>query len=101
MLSYILGSVKLYFYPWRTTGWYSGFKAHSIFNSDFSRFMKDGANYSLNTDDPLIFGSTIDTDYKIAKDHMGFTEEEFKRLVSLSEACFPLDVCCLCFLSDK
>ncbi|XP_048353074.1 adenosine deaminase [Sphaerodactylus townsendi] len=44
------------------------------------RFMKDGANYSLNTDDPLIFNSTIHTDYKIAKDSMGFTEDEFKRL---------------------
>ncbi|KAM6453753.1 adenosine deaminase isoform 1-T1 [Liasis olivaceus] len=44
------------------------------------RFMKDGANYSLNTDDPLIFNSTIDTDYRIARDSMNFTEEEFKRL---------------------
>ncbi|XP_044296206.1 adenosine deaminase isoform X2 [Varanus komodoensis] len=44
------------------------------------RFMKDGANYSLNTDDPLIFNSTIHKDYKIAHDYMGFSEEEFKRL---------------------
>uniref|UniRef100_A0ABM5G5V5 Adenosine deaminase n=1 Tax=Pogona vitticeps TaxID=103695 RepID=A0ABM5G5V5_9SAUR len=44
------------------------------------RFRKDRANYSLNTDDPLIFNSTIHTDYKIAWDSMGFTEEEFKRL---------------------
>lgn len=44
------------------------------------RFMKDRANYSLNTDDPLIFKSTINTDYAIASKYFGFTEEEFKRV---------------------
>uniref|UniRef100_A0A8C8RLI3 Adenosine deaminase n=1 Tax=Pelusios castaneus TaxID=367368 RepID=A0A8C8RLI3_9SAUR len=44
------------------------------------RFMNDKVNYSLNTDDPLIFNSTIETDYRIAKKFMGFTEEEFKRV---------------------
>ncbi|XP_078275472.1 adenosine deaminase [Rhinoraja longicauda] len=44
------------------------------------RFMKDGANYSLSTDDPLIFKSTLDTDYSIALKYFGFTEEEFKRV---------------------
>ncbi|XP_006881786.1 PREDICTED: adenosine deaminase [Elephantulus edwardii] len=44
------------------------------------RFKNDKANYSLNTDDPLIFKSTLDTDYKMTKQDMGFTEEEFKRL---------------------
>uniref|UniRef100_A0A673WLT7 Adenosine deaminase n=1 Tax=Salmo trutta TaxID=8032 RepID=A0A673WLT7_SALTR len=43
-------------------------------------FRKDKANYSLNTDDPLIFNSTLHLDYITAKDYMGFTEEEFKRL---------------------
>ncbi|XP_066480295.1 adenosine deaminase isoform X2 [Tiliqua scincoides] len=51
------------------------FSSHPI-----KRFMEDGANYSLNTDDPLIFNSTIHTDYKIAQNLMGFTEKEFKRL---------------------
>lgn len=46
------------------------------------RFKNDQANYSLNTDDPLIFKSTLDTDYQMTKRDMGFTEEEFKRLVS-------------------
>ncbi|ETE70062.1 Adenosine deaminase [Ophiophagus hannah] len=51
--------------------------------------MKDGANYSLNTDDPLIFGSTIDTDYRIARDYMEFTEEEFKKLnINAAKSCF-------------
>ncbi|KAJ8400611.1 hypothetical protein AAFF_G00393800 [Aldrovandia affinis] len=44
------------------------------------RFKKDEANYSLNTDDPFIFNSTLDTDYSTAKTYMGFTEDEFKRL---------------------
>ncbi|XP_054429678.1 adenosine deaminase isoform X2 [Pteronotus mesoamericanus] len=44
------------------------------------RFKNDQANYSINTDDPLIFKSTLDTDYQMTKRDMGFTEEEFKRL---------------------
>uniref|UniRef100_A0A4W3IMH8 Adenosine deaminase n=1 Tax=Callorhinchus milii TaxID=7868 RepID=A0A4W3IMH8_CALMI len=54
-------------------------------DSDFTkhpliRFRKDKANYSLNTDDPLIFKSTIDKDYQIASKYMDFTDEEFKRV---------------------
>lgn len=45
------------------------------------RFRKDKANYSLNTDDPLIFNSSLHLDYSVASKFMGFTEEEFKRLV--------------------
>ncbi|KAI1890444.1 hypothetical protein AGOR_G00153770 [Albula goreensis] len=44
------------------------------------RFKMDKANYSLNTDDPLIFNSTLNTDYSIVQTHMKFTEEDFKRL---------------------
>ncbi|XP_050773395.1 adenosine deaminase-like [Gopherus flavomarginatus] len=44
------------------------------------QFRKDKANYSLNTDDPLIFNSSIETDYRIAKQSLDFTEEEFKRV---------------------
>nr|XP_029478395.1 adenosine deaminase-like [Oncorhynchus nerka] len=43
-------------------------------------FRKDKANYSLNTDDPLIFNSNLHLDYSTAQEYMGFTEEEFKRL---------------------
>uniref|UniRef100_A0A4W6D3N6 Adenosine deaminase n=1 Tax=Lates calcarifer TaxID=8187 RepID=A0A4W6D3N6_LATCA len=52
-------------------------------NSDFTKhpvITKDKANYSLNTDDPLIFNSSLHDDYSIAHQFMGFTEEEFKRL---------------------
>lgn len=45
-------------------------------------FKDDQANYSLNTDDPLIFKSTLDKDYQMTKQDMYFTEKEFKRLVS-------------------
>ncbi|KAL1785476.1 adenosine deaminase [Sigmodon hispidus] len=44
------------------------------------RFKKDQANYSLNSDDPLIFKSTLDTDYQMTSRDMGFTEDDFKRL---------------------
>nr|XP_020443337.1 adenosine deaminase [Monopterus albus] len=60
-------------------------KLTSACNADFTKhpvitLMKDKANYSLNTDDPLIFNSTLHLDYSIAQKYMGFTEEEFKRL---------------------
>ncbi|KAE8292747.1 Adenosine deaminase [Larimichthys crocea] len=52
-------------------------------------FRKDKANYSLNTDDPLIFNSNLHLDYSMAHKYMGFTEEEFKRLnISSAESCF-------------
>ncbi|XP_031700668.1 adenosine deaminase [Anarrhichthys ocellatus] len=52
-------------------------------------FRKDKANYSLNTDDPLIFNSTLHLDYSTAHKYMGFTEEEFKRLnISSAKSCF-------------
>ncbi|KAM8754613.1 adenosine deaminase [Acanthopagrus schlegelii] len=52
-------------------------------------FRKDKANYSLNTDDPLIFNSNLGLDYKTAHKYMGFTEEEFKRLnIKSAESCF-------------
>ncbi|XP_057175265.1 adenosine deaminase isoform X2 [Triplophysa rosa] len=44
------------------------------------RFKQDKANYSLNTDDPLIFNSTLNSDYQVAQKYMDFTEEEFKRV---------------------
>ncbi|XP_076022213.1 adenosine deaminase [Genypterus blacodes] len=56
------------------------------------RFRKDRANYSLNTDDPLIFNSTLQLDYSTVQDYMGFTEEEFKRLnINSAQSCFLPD----------
>lgn len=52
-------------------------------------FRKDKANYSLNTDDPLIFNSTLHLDYTTAQKYMGFTEDEFKRVnIKSAESCF-------------
>ncbi|XP_036758084.1 adenosine deaminase isoform X1 [Manis pentadactyla] len=63
--------------PWSSylTGAWKPGTEHAVI-----RFKNDQANYSLNTDDPLIFKSTLDTDYQMTKQNMGFTEEEFKRL---------------------
>ncbi|KAK2885556.1 hypothetical protein Q8A67_016393 [Cirrhinus molitorella] len=53
------------------------------------KFKNDKANYSLNTDDPTIFNSTLNSDYKVAKKYMHFTEEEFKRLnINAAKSCF-------------
>ncbi|XP_029467697.1 adenosine deaminase-like isoform X2 [Rhinatrema bivittatum] len=41
------------------------------------QFKKDKANYSFNTDGPLLFDSTLETDYSVAKKYMGFTTEDF------------------------
>lgn len=63
--------------PWSSylTGAWNPKTTHAVV-----RFKDDQANYSLNSDDPLIFKSTVDTDYQMVKKDMGFTEEEFKRL---------------------
>ncbi|XP_062871588.1 adenosine deaminase [Trichomycterus rosablanca] len=53
------------------------------------RFREDKANYSLNTDDPMIFNSSLESDYKVVKKHMGFTEDEFIRLnLNAAKSCF-------------
>uniref|UniRef100_UPI000E561066 adenosine deaminase n=1 Tax=Urocitellus parryii TaxID=9999 RepID=UPI000E561066 len=55
-------------------------RVRRLFSLPHPRFKNDQANYSLNSDDPLIFKSTLDTDYHMTKQDMGFTEEDFKRL---------------------
>ncbi|XP_030069322.1 adenosine deaminase-like [Microcaecilia unicolor] len=60
--------------PWSsylTSACCSDFRKHPAI-----QFKNDKANYSLSTDDPLIFGSTLNKDYKVAKKYMGFTEED-------------------------
>ncbi|XP_076840321.1 adenosine deaminase isoform X2 [Brachyhypopomus gauderio] len=54
-----------------------------------NRFKEDKANYSLNTDDPLIFNSTLESDYQTVKKYMGFTEDEFIRVnINAAKSCF-------------
>ena len=42
------------------------------------RFVKDGVNFSINTDDPVVLGNTLTDDYKTAKE-MGLTNEDIIR----------------------
>ncbi|XP_076707997.1 adenosine deaminase-like isoform X5 [Callospermophilus lateralis] len=72
--------------PWSSylTGAWKPDKEHAVI-----RFKNDQANYSLNSDDPLIFKSTLDTDYHMTKQDMGFTEEDFKQLnISAAKSSF-------------
>ncbi|XP_078092633.1 adenosine deaminase [Mustelus asterias] len=56
------------------------------------RFREDGANYSLNSDDPLIFKSTLDKDYQVALKYMCFTEDDFiKANINAASSCFLPD----------
>ncbi|XP_060692005.1 adenosine deaminase-like isoform X2 [Hemiscyllium ocellatum] len=56
------------------------------------RFRKDKANYSLNTDDPLIFKSTLDKDYCVVSKYMGFTEDDFMEAnINGARSCFLPD----------
>lgn len=53
------------------------------------RLREDQANFSLNTDDPLILDSTLDSDYRAAHAFMGFTRQEFQRLnINSAESSF-------------
>uniref|UniRef100_A0A3B4ABG8 Adenosine deaminase n=1 Tax=Periophthalmus magnuspinnatus TaxID=409849 RepID=A0A3B4ABG8_9GOBI len=52
-------------------------------------FKEDKANFSLNTDDPLIFNASLHDDYWTAMEYMGFTEQDFKRLnICAAQSCF-------------
>ncbi|XP_030640618.1 adenosine deaminase-like isoform X1 [Chanos chanos] len=53
------------------------------------RFQVDKANYSLNTDGPLVLNSDLNLDYEVAQKYMGFTEDEFRRVnVNAAKSCF-------------
>ena len=44
--------------------------------------MKDGVNYSINTDDPVVLGNTLTDDYQTVKE-MGLTNQDIIRGVSV------------------
>ncbi|XP_073462855.1 adenosine deaminase-like [Aquarana catesbeiana] len=50
----------------------------------------DGANYSISNDGCLPMGGVaLDTDYKVAKSQMGFSEEDFMRAnINAARSCF-------------
>ncbi|XP_078723509.1 adenosine deaminase [Lampetra fluviatilis] len=69
--------------PWSsylTGACLSGEKEADFSKHPVVRFHKDKANFSINTDDPLIFDSTLATDYKILRKYGGFTDSDFMEL---------------------
>ncbi|XP_033626343.1 adenosine deaminase-like [Asterias rubens] len=53
------------------------------------RFVKDGMNFSLNTDDPTIFGNTINDEFKIAKEYFGVDDEQAAQVtLNAAQSCF-------------
>ena len=47
----------------------------------FARFLKDNVNFSLNTDDPLIFGNTMNEEFKIAKEYFAMSDQQAAQVV--------------------
>lgn len=55
------------------------------------RFVNDGANYSINTDDPVVLDNNIDDDYSKCKE-MGLTDEQIiKSIFNAARASFASD----------
>ena len=46
------------------------------------RFVRDGMNTSISTDDPGLMLTTLLSDYSLASEKFGFSEEDLKNLVS-------------------
>lgn len=49
----------------------------------FSRFVEDGANFSINSDDPLICQTKIDLEQGVAFNQIGLSPAELTRAVSI------------------
>lgn len=47
------------------------------------QFVKDGANYSINTDDPVVLGNTLTDDFSFAQD-LGLSDEDIIKGVSIA-----------------
>ncbi|XP_053310175.1 adenosine deaminase-like [Spea bombifrons] len=61
-------------------------------NHPLVQLKADEANFSLNTDGPLPFGTTLEKDYSIARNHMGFSNEDFMRVnINAARSCFLPD----------
>uniref|UniRef100_A0A8C5QCD6 Adenosine deaminase domain-containing protein n=1 Tax=Leptobrachium leishanense TaxID=445787 RepID=A0A8C5QCD6_9ANUR len=49
----------------------------------------DKANFSLSTDGPLPFGTTLEKDYAVVATYMGFNEDDFMRTnINAARSCF-------------
>jgi len=51
-------------------------------NFAFSRFVEDGVNFSINSDDPLICQTRVDIEQGVAFDQIGLSPAELTRAVS-------------------
>ncbi|GIH10842.1 putative adenosine/adenine deaminase [Rhizocola hellebori] len=58
--------------------------AASLAQVPLRAFMSAGVPVALGTDDPLLFGGSLDDQYAIARDHLGCTEEELALLARQS-----------------
>jgi adenosine deaminase len=56
----------------------------SISEVPLRAFMRAGVHVALGTDDPLIFGGSLDDQYRIARDRLGCTEDELELLARQS-----------------
>ena len=53
-----------------------------VANFAFSRFVEDGANFSINSDDPLICQTRLDIEQGVAFNQIGLSPAELTRAVS-------------------
>ena len=56
----------------------------SIFPLYFCRFVRNGANFSINTDAPIVTGCTLANDYQKAMD-MGLTRDDIVKGVGIRQ----------------
>ena len=48
----------------------------------YHRFAADGANYSINTDDPLVTDTVLSDEYKFVTSKIQLTDEDVLKAVS-------------------
>ncbi|XP_069506252.1 adenosine deaminase-like [Ambystoma mexicanum] len=75
------------FCPW--SSYITGACDRDLRKHPMIQFKRDQANFSLSTDGPLLFDSNLELDYSIAKQYMGFTEDDFKQVnINAARSCF-------------
>jgi len=52
----------------------------SLAEHPIRRMFDLGIRVSVNSDDPLFFNTTITDEYKVLRDHLGFTGDELKQV---------------------
>ena len=62
-------------------------------NFAFSRFVEDGVNFSINSDDPLICQTRVDLEQAVAFNQVGLGPAELTRAVSCLSKSNELNLC--------